>query len=271
MEQVSQRAPDPAMPQPPPLPQSQMPQSQMPQSQMPQSQVPQSQVPQPPPLPQTPVPTPPAWPQQTANPGAHPSQAPPDFFPPAPPHDEVRGVPVVLAVIGAISIAVSAFCAGWLLKPDGRRMNETSPPTAAATAQPTSQPAAHASSAEPTPKTSVASAPEPDPTAAPAPEPEPEPEPETTASAPEPEPAGDKPDTSKLLSYQGYLKVVSTVKADVLVNGLRIGHTNELLVSRCYNKHVRLREPVTMRWLGPGQAVKVVCMDVTTVTINPAP
>jgi hypothetical protein len=91
--------------------------------------------------------------------------------------------------------------------------------------------------------------------------------------------AGDLPavtdehggDGSDLLSNKGYLIVRSPVSAEVVVQGVSRGMTNEKLISSCYTRNVRLRDPDSKAWVTKGQAVKVTCMGTTTVTIVPDP
>ena len=84
--------------------------------------------------------------------------------------------------------------------------------------------------------------------------------------------SGDKDDggdTSELLSNQAYLIVRSPIAAEVVVQGVSRGMTNEKVVSSCYTRNVRLRDPDTKVWLSAGQAVIIPCMETTTVTIAP--
>ena len=93
--------------------------------------------------------------------------------------------------------------------------------------------------------------------------------PEATSSAELP-PATDSGDHgSKLLSYEGYLVVQSSAKADVYVQGVRLGATNTKLKARCRQRFVRLKDPSSGAWLTQGQAVRIDCMKVTTVHIDP--
>ena len=61
----------------------------------------------------------------------------------------------------------------------------------------------------------------------------------------------------------------SRVKAEVFVQGVHRGPTNTKLKSRCRQKFVRLQDASTGEWLTTGQGVRIACMSVTTVTINP--
>lgn len=75
-------------------------------------------------------------------------------------------------------------------------------------------------------------------------------------------------DVSKLLSFQGFLIVHSAAAADVVVQGVPSGPTNEPLLVRCGPKNVRLR--TITDWITEGQHVQVECMKLTEVTIPPA-
>jgi len=79
--------------------------------------------------------------------------------------------------------------------------------------------------------------------------------------------AGD--DLSGLLSYEGYLVVQSSTKADVYVQGVRVGETNTRIKSRCYRRFVRLKDGASDAWLTTGQPVQIECMKVTRVRIEP--
>jgi hypothetical protein len=48
-----------------------------------------------------------------------------------------------------------------------------------------------------------------------------------------------------------------------------MGFTNEKLRPRCWTRNVRLRELGDGGWLTRGQPVKITCMDVTVVQIEP--
>ena len=81
--------------------------------------------------------------------------------------------------------------------------------------------------------------------------------------------SGATGDGSELLSYEGYLTVRSRIAADVYVQGIRVGSTNRKLKSRCRQRFIRLRDPASGQWLTDGDAVRILCMSSTTVTIEP--
>jgi len=91
----------------------------------------------------------------------------------------------------------------------------------------------------------------------------------TAASTTTTDTADPGADLSGLLSYEGYLVVQSASQADVYVQGLRVGETNRRIKSRCYRRFVRLKDASSDAWMGPGQAVQIECMAVTTVRIDP--
>ncbi len=75
------------------------------------------------------------------------------------------------------------------------------------------------------------------------------------------------PDLSKLLSYEAYLTVSSSSDAEVLVQGVLAGRTNERLLVRCGSRNVRLRKS-DGTWLTKGEALKVPCMKATTLRVD---
>ncbi len=75
-------------------------------------------------------------------------------------------------------------------------------------------------------------------------------------------------DAGALLSFQGYLTVHSSSAAEVVVQGISAGQTNEPLLVRCGPKNVRLRDGA--RWITEGRHVHVDCMLHTEVTIAPS-
>jgi DNA-binding response OmpR family regulator len=97
--------------------------------------------------------------------------------------------------------------------------------------------------------------------------------PPSASSLPEadPCPAFAAGDGDALLSYQGLLTVCSSSSLDVYVSGVRLGKTNERLVSFCHLKHVRLGEGSPVAWKSRGQAVHVPCRGATRITIEPDP
>lgn len=160
-----------------------------------------------------------------------------------------QGVSATAAIIGAVIIAGSSFAAGWLLRPPRPSavvpFGVPHPSLPAATATATA--AARVAPAPTAPSVATADV-----------------DIDNVLPADE-----SDADLSKLLSYQGYLIVRSRGDAQVFVNGVDIGHTNRLLVSRCYRKHVRLRDPGSERWLTEGQPVDIVCGSTTKVRIDP--
>ena len=75
-------------------------------------------------------------------------------------------------------------------------------------------------------------------------------------------------DVSKLLSYEAYLTVSSSVDAEVFVQGVLAGRTNARLLVRCGTRNVRLRKDGGT-WLTKGEAMKVPCMKAATVNVEP--
>ena len=96
--------------------------------------------------------------------------------------------------------------------------------------------------------------------------------PSATAEATSVPPQSTPPpaDAKSLLSFEGALTVKSSADAEVVVHGQAAGRTNQRLVVRCGSKNVRLRAEGT-KWITEGQHVHVVCMQDTTVTIEPSP
>jgi hypothetical protein len=78
-----------------------------------------------------------------------------------------------------------------------------------------------------------------------------------------------QPPPGKLLSFQGYLTVKSSVAAEVYVKGVSIGPTNHKNVSHCGQKFVRLGRPPGPRWLSAGATAQVACRGETTVPLEP--
>jgi hypothetical protein len=70
------------------------------------------------------------------------------------------------------------------------------------------------------------------------------------------------------LSYEGYLLVRSSAAAEVFVQGKDIGPTNTWLRSRCTQRNVRIGLPGP-KWLNAGIPVRITCMGLTDVTIEP--
>ncbi len=89
----------------------------------------------------------------------------------------------------------------------------------------------------------------------------------SASASPTPE-VGSSAAASALLSFQGALTVVSSVDADVVLQGQTVGRTNQRLVVRCGPKNVRLRD-ATGKWLTPGEPARVACMQETKLTLQP--
>lgn len=169
-----------------------------------------------------------------------------------------RGSLVAFAIVGAVILAGGAFALGWAFKPaatDPSPASET-PPTRAASAEP-EEPAAEKSAdgesdheADDAPSAS----------------------PSTETSAASSRPPIDEPseaELAELLSYEGYLTVTSTADAEVYVQGKHVGPTNQRLVSKCYQRFVRLKKGTDGEWITPGRPVRIACMSSTTVEIDP--
>ncbi len=123
------------------------------------------------------------------------------------------------------------------------------------------------------PSVTMAAPPEPVPLA-PASVAPPAPEPLLSAASlpvADPCPAFAPGDGDTLLSYQGLLTVCSASSLDVYVSGVRLGKTNERLVSFCHLKHVRLGEGSPVVWKTQGQTVHVPCRGATRITLDPNP
>jgi hypothetical protein len=73
------------------------------------------------------------------------------------------------------------------------------------------------------------------------------------------------------LSYEGYLIVRSPVEAEVFVQGIHLGSTNQKLLTRCRQRNVRLRDSATARWITKGQTVRIACRATTKVVVHPDP
>ena len=50
---------------------------------------------------------------------------------------------------------------------------------------------------------------------------------------------------------------------------MHVGPTNKRLVSKCYQRFVRLKKGTNGEWITPGRPVRIACMSSTTVEINP--
>lgn len=69
-----------------------------------------------------------------------------------------------------------------------------------------------------------------------------------------------------LLSFQAYLTVSSAVDAEVVVQGVGVGRTNQKLLVRCGPRNVRLRA-TGGAWLSEGTHAKLECMHHTALQI----
>jgi hypothetical protein len=175
------------------------------------------------------------------------------------------GISPAVAIFGMIIVGAICFAAAWLLKPASPSAEGIAGDTQPVAASPTPQPEPTALTATSPPTESAEPGAAPDtstPSAAPTPSEQPSAEPPVVE-----EPAA----AEKLLSYQGFLIVNSQAKADVYVQGKRVGPTNAKNISSCWTRFVRLRDPSSQRWLTKGQPVRIECMKTTTVTINPTP
>ncbi len=178
-----------------------------------------------------------------------------------------KGSPVGLIILG-ILIAVAA--GGVFAYKQG--LFSAPPPKASSTAKETSPESTSQAPASPSPTSTAAPTASPrESAAAPA-----SAAATTSASAPAapssapPESAPPPADAKPLLSFEGALTVKSSADAEVVVHGQPVGRTNQRLVVRCGSKNVRLRTEGT-KWISEGQHVHVVCMQDTTVTIEPTP
>lgn len=207
---------------------------------------------------------------------AAPQSVEPPVPPPTPPSPAPaprQGLSPTLALAGMVLIAAVAFAAAWFLRPILEPTEElmgTAPPGDDPSAVPTAAPDPTATPSPPPGDPSAESGS----TAAEANSAAPEPSADAAAEEPEPTtgqlpPIQDEiPPGDKLLSYQGYLVVRSRAKADVYVQGKQVGPTNTKNKTSCWTRHVKLRDPATQKWLTPGQPVRIVCMETTTVTID---
>jgi hypothetical protein len=73
-----------------------------------------------------------------------------------------------------------------------------------------------------------------------------------------------------LLSFEASLTVVSSVDAEVVVQGVAAGRTNHPLRVRCGPRNVRLRAK-DGKWLTAGKATSLPCMQSTTMELEPSP
>jgi hypothetical protein len=196
---------------------------------------------------------PPPWPQVPPAAVPEPVSAPvPALAPVAVTPRKPRSMLLfVLIGGGAVAGAVAAISLALFAR---------SPPPALAPAP--REPRAPAASADPAP--------------APAPVPSPSPAPSAPTSAPPPSassapPTDDGRDGSELNWNQGYLLVDSSGSFDVYATGVKLGSTNQKLLSRCGLRFVRLGENEPPRWKSAGQTVDVKCQAVTRVAIEPEP
>jgi len=219
------------------------------------------------------APPPPAYPRYAIQPAMSIGNAAPNVRPPqfstfdtsiVSPKKSSAGVWVVLLVLGVLAATGGAMALGVIplpwkhaSKPSGEPGNDLAPETATATATSATASAnvAPPPSAALLPATSSASAPS---TSAASP----------ARAAPEPPTVPSAAADATLLSFQAYLTVSSTVDAEVVVQGVGVGRTNEKLLVRCGQKNVRLRETAGV-WLTAGTALRITCMQHITATIKP--
>lgn len=91
--------------------------------------------------------------------------------------------------------------------------------------------------------------------------------PSATVSAPV---SSSSAGAAPLLSFEAALTVRSSVDAEVVVQGVDAGRTNQLLRVRCGPRNVRLRAD-DGRWLTAGRASSLPCMRATTLELEPNP
>jgi hypothetical protein len=228
------------------------------------------------------------------------SWTPPPAFgspPPAVQVDEAprrRGVPMALAVLAVLVVAGGAFAAGWLFKPTSTA--ETSgaesegPSHESETSEAESESPSHESETSEAESDKAESESDKAESESESDEAEAESEAESDRAESESDKAesesesdkaeseSDKSETDptkeelgELLSYEGFLTVRSSAKAEVYVQGKHIGPTNQRLVSRCYQRFVRLKDADSGKWITSGQPVRIACMASTTVEIEPKP
>jgi len=113
--------------------------------------------------------------------------------------------------------------------------------------------------------TKAGAAAEPAPHIAPTPSAQPAAAPEPAASA-EPAAPGAPVKDPSLLSFQAYLTVSSAVDAEVVVQGVGVGRTNQKLLVRCGPRNIRLRA-TGGAWLSEGTHAKLECMHHTSLQI----
>jgi hypothetical protein len=159
-----------------------------------------------------------------------------------------------ITIGAAVAIAV-AYARGMFELPGAPRSEPSSKSSEPAAGQTTASAAATETAA---PSSSASTTPSSPPAATQAPS--------ASAAPAQPPVAGGS--TEPLLSYQGGLTVRSSADAEVVVHGQSAGRTNQRLVVRCGSKNVRLRGGT--EWMSPGEHVHVVCMQETTVTIEPS-
>jgi hypothetical protein len=205
-------------------------------------------------------------------------------------HGGRRGLVVAIAaVVGLLGLGGAAIALGWVVLPgdgatDGSTKAEVEasrdddappgrgtvePARRGATAQAATNAATTAAVAEPTaPSTSAGVA-----AAAPSAEVASPPSsasaaPTVEASAPPPPDAPPEKDAT-LLSFQAHLTVSSSIDAEVVVQGVGVGRTNQKLLVRCGPRNVRLRD-AGGAWLSEGTHAQLECMHHTRLTIAPS-
>lgn len=167
-----------------------------------------------------------------------------------------RGAAWVMLATASVIVVVGGFAALFLGKKTPAAASASSPAVAVEPSTAKASPR----SPEPAPEPSTAPLPS---TAAPA------------SSAP-PSPGGapvlagaSDVEEAGLLSFQAHLTVVSSIDAEVVVQGQPVGRTNEKILVRCGPRNVRLQDE--RGWRSAGQHVPITCMHAVTVPIEPTP
>ncbi len=125
------------------------------------------------------------------------------------------------------------------------------------------QPVAAAPPAPPPPAETAA------PAAQPPPQPQPAPPPPAPAQQATPANTPQMPDPSELSDQLGYLMVKGPIEAQVYLNGMRKGPTNDPLLVPCGRFFMRLALPVERgfpTWMSRGETVFVACKSSTVLT-----
>lgn len=223
----------------------------------------------------TPAPVLPALGQPSAHPVAAPSGGVEPPSPTTAPVQVGRGRTPWLLLAGLVTLlglAGGAVAMGWVVLPWASSQDGSEPALDVDGAPTKSTPAIVApATAERAAPTAVATAPVVVASAAPSASAAPLASAAPAASAaPVAEPGPPVKDPS-LLSFQAYLTVSSSVDAEVVVQGVGVGRTNQKLLVRCGPRNIRLRA-TGGAWLSEGTHAKIECMHHTTVHIAaPAP